>query len=117
MLVDIHPLSLMLESTDPLAFDFPYASTGGASTTRPGSYAAPGPGGRRDRDRRVRPLARRDRHAALGAGLRIEHLEEHLDADFDARGRFLSQEDDGRFRLRLDGEVLPVEFTLIARRP
>jgi len=29
----------------------------------------------------------------------------------------LPREDDGRHRLRVDGELLPLAFTLIARRP
>ena len=52
--------------------------------------------------------------AALDAGLRLEALREHTEADFDPRGGMLEPEADGRFRLRVSGELLPVLFTLVA---
>ena len=118
LLVDGHPVYSMLESADPLRFDFPYVDDGPRTFDEPGSYA-----GRRPRRRR-RPQAVNYGHslgeivnAALAAGLRIEHLEEHVEADFDPRGDVLAREDDGRYRLRVDGELLPFLFTLIAARP
>ena len=39
--------------------------------------------------------------AALGAGLKIQHVEEHLEADFDPRGNLLEPEEDGRYRVRV----------------
>ncbi len=54
--------------------------------------------------------------AAIGAGLRIDALHEHLDADFDPRGDVLTRQDDGRLSLRVSGERLPVLFTLLATR-
>jgi SAM-dependent methyltransferase len=56
-------------------------------------------------------------NAALAAGLRIEHLEEHVEADFDPRASLLPRDDDGRVRLRVDGELLPFLFTLVAAKP
>ena len=56
-------------------------------------------------------------NAALAAGLRIQRLDEYLDADFDPRGDLLAREDDGRYRLRVDGEPLPVLFALVAAKP
>ena len=56
-------------------------------------------------------------NAALGAGLRIERLDEHMDADFDPRRDVLERGDDGRYRLRVTGERLPVLFTLVAAKP
>ena len=56
-------------------------------------------------------------NAALAAGLRIQHLDEHMDSDFDPRGNVLAREEDGRYRLRMDGERLPVTFTLVAAKP
>jgi SAM-dependent methyltransferase len=117
LLVDIHPLSMMFDSVDPLVLDFPYADEGGRVYDEDGSYAAPDASvGATETVQYAHSLGELV-NAAIGAGLRIERIEEHLDSDFDARGRFLAQEEDGRFRLRLDGEALPVEFTLIARRP
>jgi SAM-dependent methyltransferase len=117
LLVDLHPLYQMLESADPLSADFPYGNDGGRSFDEDGSYADPAARLAATASVQYAHSLGELVNAAIGAGLRIERLEEHLDSDFDARGRFLSQEDDGRFRLRLDGEALPVEFTLIARRP
>ena len=56
-------------------------------------------------------------NAALAAGLRIQRLDEHLDTDFDPRGDVLTREPDGRYRLRVDGEALPLLFTLVASKP
>ena len=50
--------------------------------------------------------------AATRAGLLVDALHEHLEAPFDPRGNVLAREDDGRFRLRVTGQPLPVHFTL-----
>jgi hypothetical protein len=55
--------------------------------------------------------------AAPAAGLRVDALREHMDAARDPRGDVLTREADGRYRARLDGEPIPVLFTLIASRP
>ena len=52
----------------------------------------------------------------MSAGLRVDALYEHLDAAIDGRGGVLAREADGRYRLRIDGEPLPVLFTLLASR-
>jgi SAM-dependent methyltransferase len=117
LLVEIHPLFTMIGSLDPLAFDFPYADDGPRTFDEPGSYAGI-----------ELPVAATETveyghslgevvTAALGAGLRIQHLEEHMDADFDPRGNLLAPEDDGRFRVRAGDEVLPMLFTLVAAKP
>jgi hypothetical protein len=56
-------------------------------------------------------------NSALGAGLKIQRLDEYLEADFDPRGDMLPREEDGRHRLRVDGELLPVLFALVAAKP
>ena len=56
-------------------------------------------------------------NAAIAAGLRIDALHEHLETDLDPRGDLLTQGADGRYRLEVSGERLPVLFTLIATRP
>ena len=117
LLVEIHPLYVMVDSVEPLRLDFPYAYDGPRAFDEEGSYADP--------DARVGATATvQYGHslgelvtAAIAAGLRVERLDEHLDADVDPRGNVLAREDDGRWRLRIDGELLPVLFTLIARRP
>jgi hypothetical protein len=117
MLVDAHPVNHMVASVDPLRFDFPYAFDGPRTYDEPGSYAGAD-----------LPVAATETveyghslgeivTAAMSAGLRIEHLEEHLEADFDPRGNLLEPEEDGRYRLRVDGELLPMLFTLVAAKP
>jgi hypothetical protein len=56
-------------------------------------------------------------NAALAAGLKIQRLDEHVDIDFDPRGEVLAPEDDGRYRLRVDGELLPILVALVAAKP
>jgi SAM-dependent methyltransferase len=117
LLVDLHPLYQMLASVDPLVADFPYGNDGGRSFDEDGSYADP--------DARLAATQTVQYGHSLGevvtaavqAGLRVERLEEHVDMDLDPRGDVLAREDDGRYRLRLGPEALPVAFTLIARRP
>jgi SAM-dependent methyltransferase len=117
LLVDIHPLAMMVASADPLVLDFPYADADGRVYDEDGSYAAPDASvGATETVQYAHALGELVT-AAIGAGLRLERLEEHLDSDFDPRGRLLTREPDGRFRLRVSGEALPVAFTLIARRP
>jgi SAM-dependent methyltransferase len=117
LLVEIHPLYNMVESLDPLRFDFSYADEGARAFDDPGSYAGAD-----------LPVASTENvvyahslgevvNAALSAGLRIERLDEHLDADFDPRGDILSATDDGRYELRVNGERLPVLFALVAGKP
>jgi SAM-dependent methyltransferase len=119
LLIDVHPLLMMFDSADPLRLDFPYADDGGRSFDLDGSYA--------DRDVALGATQSVEYGhslgelvtAAIGAGLRLERLEEHLDLARDPRGDsgLLTREADGRLRLRLDGEALPLAYTLIARRP
>ena len=116
LLVDFHPLFLMFDSVDPLVTDFPYANDGGRAFDLDGSYADPA--ARLAATESVQyghSLGELDT-AAVQAGLRVERLDEHLDLEQDQR-RVLMQEDDGRYRLRLGAEALPLAFTLIARRP
>jgi SAM-dependent methyltransferase len=115
VLVELHPLWVMVGSVDPLELDFPYAFDGPRTFDLPGSYADP--------DAPVAATATVEyAHslgevvtAALGAGLRIDALHEHLDAVRDGRG-MLEPEADGRRRLRVTGEVLPLLYTLKASR-
>jgi SAM-dependent methyltransferase len=116
-LVEIHPLFNMVGQREPLVLDFPYASDGARRFDQPGSYAG--------RDADVAATTEvvyahslgETVGAALGAGLRIEALHEHLETDFDPRGNVLASDDDGRLTLRVAGERLPVLYTLLASRP
>ena len=115
-LVELHPLFDMVASSDPLVLDFPYAHDGPRRFDEPGSYA--------DRDAAV-TATEQVLHghslgeivtAAIRAGLRIDALHEHTDTGRDPRGDVLAREADGRFRLRVSGELLPLLFTLLASR-
>ncbi|RKQ91018.1 methyltransferase family protein [Solirubrobacter pauli] len=116
VLVELHPLFLMVGSPDPLVLDFPYAFDGARTFDEPGSYA--------DAKADVAATATVEyAHslgevvtAAIGAGLRIDALHEHMDAARDLRGDLLPREADGRCRLRIGGEVLPIIYTLQATR-
>jgi SAM-dependent methyltransferase len=116
VLVELHPLFTMVAPGGGFELDFPYGGGEERTFDEDGSYADP-----------TAELAAREQvvyahsigdvvTAALGAGLRVEALREHLDAEFDPRGTVLAREADGRFRLRVSGEALPVLFTLVARR-
>jgi SAM-dependent methyltransferase len=117
LLVDIHPLYGMVASADPLRLDFPYANDGARMYDEAGSYAGAD-----------LPVAATESveyghslgevvNAALAAGLKVQRLDEHLDSDFDPRGDVLPRDDDGRYRLRIDAELLPLLFTLVAAKP
>jgi hypothetical protein len=117
LLVEIHPLFDMLESVDPLRLDFPYADDGGRAFDEPGSYAgADLPVSSTETVEYAHSLGEVV-NAALAAGLRIQRLDEHMEADFDPRGELLDAEDDGRYRLVVDGERLPVLYSLVAAKP
>jgi SAM-dependent methyltransferase len=117
LLVDLHPVYAMFESLDPLRIDFPYAHDNPRSFDEPGSYAGA------DLDVAATATVQYGHslaevvNSALGAGLKIQRLDEYLEADFDPRGDMLPREDDGRHRLRVDGELLPVLFALVAAKP
>jgi SAM-dependent methyltransferase len=117
LLVDIHPAYMMVGSVDPLQLDFPYAFDGARAYDEPGSYAGA--------DLRVAATASVEYghslaevvNAALAAGLKLQRLDEHLECEFDPRGDVLPRDDDGSYRLRVSGELLPLLFTLVAAKP
>lgn len=116
-LVELHPFYEMVAAVDPLRLDFPYAFDGPHRFDEPGSYA--------DRDASVAATATivyghslgEVVTAAIAAGLRIEALHEHLAADSDPRGSMLTPGTDGRCRLEVSGQRLPILFTLVAAQP
>jgi SAM-dependent methyltransferase len=117
LLVDIHPLFGMVAVTDPLRLDFPYAFDGPRAFDEPGSYAGADLSVAATETVEYAHSLGEVVNAALAAGLRIQRLDEHLDSDFDPRGDVLTRDPDGRYRLRVDGESLPLLFTLVASKP
>jgi 2-polyprenyl-3-methyl-5-hydroxy-6-metoxy-1,4-benzoquinol methylase len=117
VLVEIHPLFSMVAEREPLSFDFPYGGGEERRFDEPGSYADEGAQVASTATVQYGHSLGETVTAALAAGLRIEALREHTETDFDPRGTLLEAEADGRFRLRVSGELLPVLFTLIAVKP
>jgi SAM-dependent methyltransferase len=113
LLVDFHPLALMVRSVEPLQLGFPYANDGPRPVQRPAPAGA----------QEVAAFAAvQYAHslgeivtAAVGAGLRIVALAEHLAAPIDLHGE--PADADGRYRLHVAGQDLPLLYTLIAARP
>jgi SAM-dependent methyltransferase len=118
VVVEIHPLYAMVEGAgEPLRLDFPYAFDGPRRFDVPGSYADPDAPVRAEAEVVYAHSLGEVVNAAIAAGLRIDALDEHLQADVDPRGDLLTRGEDGRYRLEVSGERLPVLFTLIATRP
>ena len=117
VLVDLHPMLQMVGSTDPLDFDMPYAFAGPQGFEEAESYAGVTAEGAGGGNVNYAHSLGEVVSAAVRSGLRVDALHEHLDSDFDPRGTILTQEDDGRFRLRLGEHPLPLLFTLLATRP
>jgi 2-polyprenyl-3-methyl-5-hydroxy-6-metoxy-1,4-benzoquinol methylase len=116
VLVEIHPLYNMLESTEPFRVDFPYANTGPIGFSEDGSYADPSAKLEVTETVVFSHSLGEVVTAAVNAGLRVEALHEHLEIERDPRGDVLAREEDGQLRLRVDGQPLPVLLTLIAAR-
>ena len=117
VLVESHPFQAMIDTTDPLVLDFPYCFNGPHVFDNPGSYT----------DRAARIQATKTVQyahslgevvtAAIDAGLVVRWLAERTDTPRDYRGELAAPEPDGRFRLRLGGEPIPMLYSLVADRP
>jgi SAM-dependent methyltransferase len=116
VLVEIHPLYNMIGEREPLLLDFPYAADGPRRFEEPGSYADQGAEVAVPTEIVYAHSLGETVTAAIGAGLRVDALHEHLDTDFDPRGSVLTAEGGDRLGLRVSGERLPVLFTLLATR-
>jgi len=112
LLIDGHPLIGMVSTDNPLVMDYPYAFDGPHEYDSDSSYAG------------VAVATRNVQYAhslgeivtaAVGAGLKVLRLEEHLESPEDI---MLSGESDpdGRYRLRVTGQPLPMLYTLICER-
>jgi SAM-dependent methyltransferase len=115
VLIDLHPLSNMVGSLEPLVLDFPYAFDGPHRFDEPGSYADPTADVSDTVTVQYAHSLGEIVTAAIKAKLRIDALHEHLDLPIDPRG-FLTPDADGRYRLRIAGTPLPMLYTLLATR-
>jgi SAM-dependent methyltransferase len=117
VLVEIHPVYNLALTFDPLVVDFPYAFDGPHEFDEPGSYADPSADVAATKLVVYAHSLGEVVNAAIGAGLRIDALDEHLDTDADPRGTVARREADGRYRVRLDGaQPIPLLFTLRATK-
>jgi SAM-dependent methyltransferase len=114
--VELHPMFQMVGGVDPVVIDFPWNADAPRRFDEPGSYADAGaPVAATETYAYARGIGRVVT-AAVDAGLRVRSLREHDAMAFDPRGGLLVREDDGLYRLRLGGEVLPLLFALVADR-
>jgi SAM-dependent methyltransferase len=113
---ELHPLYLTVAAIDPLTLDFPYAFDGPRTFDEDGSYA--------DRDAHIEATKTIEFAHSLGevvtacirAGLVVDALHEAVETDREHRGGLLPPDEDGLYRLRVSGEVLPLLYTLLAHR-
>jgi SAM-dependent methyltransferase len=117
VLVEIHPLLLMVAERGSFSLDFPYAFDGPHRFNEPGTYADPRAELPSSETVNFAHSLGETVTAAIEAGLRVDSLTEHLEASKSPRPPLVPQEADGRYRLRLDGQPLPIIFTLLATKP
>ncbi len=117
LLVEIHPFPGMVETIDPLRLDFPYGFDGPHRFDSAGTYT--------DRDAVIEATTTVQYAHSLGevvtaaveSGLEVRWLEERTESSRDHRGDLPGPDPDGRYRMRLGGQPVPLEYTLIADKP
>jgi SAM-dependent methyltransferase len=117
VLIEMHPLFVMVDSLDPLRLGFPYANDGPRHFSASGSYAAPDAATQHNDTVEYGHSVGEVVTAAATAGLHVEHLGEHLAVETDVGRGLLPRDADGLLRWRVTGELLPVLYSLRARRP
>jgi SAM-dependent methyltransferase len=115
VLVDGHPLAQMIETVDPVGFEFPYQG-GAAHRFRSTSFYASSATRLTTAETVQYPHGLGEIvTAAAGAGLRVDALTEYLDAEGpDGREDQMRRGRDGRWRLILAGQPVPVQYSLRA---
>lgn len=116
VLIDFHPLVTMIDTLEPLVFDFPYNFDGPHRFDQDGSYT--------DRSAHLEATTTvQYAHgmgeivtAAISAGLQLTYLEERTASPCDPRGSQTPDADD-LYRVRLGGQLVPHLYTLLARKP
>ncbi|ONH57037.1 SAM-dependent methyltransferase [Frankia sp. CcI49] len=118
VLIDGHPLTQMVDTAEPVRFDFPYQ--GGAAHRLPSAtfYASSAARLRTTHTVQYPHGMGEIVTAAAAAGLRVTRLTEYLDAEGpQGRQELMVRGSDGRWRLFLAGQEIPVEYALHARLP
>jgi SAM-dependent methyltransferase len=117
-LIDSHPLYNMADSADPLHFDFPFVNDGPRRfDDQNGSYAQPEAATVHNSTIEYGHSLGEIVTAAVRSGLVIDHLGEHVAVETDVGRGLLSRDDDGLFRWRRDGQLLPILYSLRALKP
>ena len=116
-LVEIHPFVGMIDSLAPLRLDFPYSFDGPHFLDTPGSYTDPRAPVQSTATVQYAHSLGEVVTASIRAGLTVRWLREHTAAPRDYRGDLGAPESDGRYRVRLGGEPVPMLYTLVADRP
>jgi hypothetical protein len=106
----------MVAEREPFALDFPYAFDGPHLFNQPGTYAHPDAELPSSENVNFAHSLGEIMTAAIQAGLRIDSLTEHVEASHSPRPPIVPREADGRYRLRLDGQLLPIVFSLLATK-
>lgn len=117
VLVEIHPLLNMLAEEEKFSLDFPYAFDGPHRFNEPGTYAVPRAELPSSETVNFAHSLGETVTAAIEAGLRIDSLTENLEATNSPRPPLVPRDADGRYRFRLDGQLLPITFTVLATKP
>ena len=116
VLVEVHPLLTMVAEREPFSLDFPYSFDGPHRFNEPGTYADPHAELPSNETVNFAHSLGETITAAIEAGLRIDSLTEHVETSKSPRPPIVPREADGRYRLRLDGQPLPILFTLLATK-
>lgn len=116
VLIDSHPLLNMVADEPPFRLEFPYADAG-PFAFEDGSYAVPDAKLNATTTIQFCHSLGEIVTAAVAAGLQINGLTEHLEATAAPRSHVMTRDPDGQLRLRVDGQALPILFTLLASRP
>jgi len=117
VLLDFHPLSMMMDGTEPLAFDMPYANDAGHLFDGAGAYAVPDAELAHQESVQYAHSLGEVVTAAATAGLVVDELIERFDVSARFHRGVATLDSDGRWRLRVGGQQLPLVFGLRATRP
>jgi SAM-dependent methyltransferase len=115
VLIDGHPLTQMIDTVNPVRFDFPYQGGTAHRIRSTTSYASSATGLATTETVQYPHGLGEIVTAAAAAGLRVDALTEHLDAEGPEGHRDQMQHgQDDRWRLVLAGQPVPVQFSLRA---
>jgi ubiquinone/menaquinone biosynthesis C-methylase UbiE len=124
VIVEIHPLTNVFGSRDPLIADFPYGGGVPFAWRGTGSYANPNADFTTSTEEYPHSLSEIVQ-SVIDAGFELTRLLEHNDMAYDPHGDILDHDADGRYRFRIgvgpDGSpssaaTLPIAFTLLATK-